>query len=153
MKNLRTTLLFLSVLSLPVWAASDEPLITLAESQAEQGRLNQSILVAKSVPQPGAPQINLLEPVDPGNIVVTPFPVRLQFSTEGGANVIPSSLRVYYGAFGINITDRLLKRARFENNELRIDSAEVPSGKHRLLVSIVDSHNRSTEKLLTLIVK
>ncbi|MFA9215797.1 MAG: hypothetical protein ACEQSK_01705 [Sphingomonadaceae bacterium] len=152
MKPIRT-LLLCCTLSLPAWGQAGEALITAAESAAEQANLAQAILVAKSVPAAGAPGINLLEPVDPANIVSTPFPVRVQFTTEGGANVVPSSLRVYYGSFGINITERLLKRARFEQNELRIDSAEVPSGKHRLLLSIVDSNNRSSEKLLTLIVK
>lgn len=151
--KLPTSLFLCATLALSTACHADEPLITLAESQAEQARLGQGILVAKDVPPQGAPVIHLLEPADPGNITSTPFPVRVQFQVEGDATVVPSTLRVYYGAFGINITERLLKRARFEQNELRIDSAEVPSGKHRLLLRIVDNHNRSTEKLLTLIVK
>lgn len=151
--TLPSSLLFCCALALPLAAAAQEALITPAESQAEQARLGQGILMAKGVPQPGAPVINVLEPADPANIVSTPFPVRVQFATEGGATVTPGALQVYYGAFGINITERLLKRARFEQNELRIDSAEVPSGTHRLLLRVVDSNQRRSEKLLTLIVK
>jgi hypothetical protein len=151
--TLPSSLLLCCALALPLAGAAQEALITQAESQAEQARLGQGILMAKGAPQPGAPVITLLEPPDPSNIVGTPFPVRVQFATEGGATVAPGALQVYYGSFGIDITERLLKRARFEHNELRIDSAEVPSGKHRLLMRVVDSNNRSSEKLLTLIVK
>lgn len=150
--KLSTLLLCCSALA-PALSRAGEPLITLAESQAEQAVLSRSILIAKGVPPAGAPTIDLVEPADPQNIATTPFPVRVHFNTEGGAALVPASLQVYYGAFGINITDRLLKRATFVQNELRIDQAEVPSGKHRLLLKIQDSNNRSNEKLLTLVVK
>lgn len=150
--KLSTMLLCCSLLG-PALCRAEDALITEAESRAEQAVLSRSILVAKGMPQPGAPTIEVVEPADPQNIGVTPFAVRVHFTTEGGATLVPASLQVYYGAFGINITDRLLKRATFDQNELRIDRADVPSGKHRLLMKVQDSNNRSNEKLLTLVVK
>ncbi len=126
-------------------------LITKAESDAEQKTLKQSILVPKAT-TPGAPQIDVLEP-DLKNEVAAPLFIKIRFVTEGAATLVPDSLRVYYGTFGIDITERLMKRARFEKDMLILDRADIPTGKHRLLVKIRDSSERSAEKLVTLVVR
>ncbi|MES2148814.1 MAG: hypothetical protein V4508_03380 [Pseudomonadota bacterium] len=132
-------------------AQSSWTLITKAESDAEQKRLGQSILVPKSLTV-GAPQIEVMEP-DLKNDVPAPVMIKVKFVTEGKSALVPDSLRVYYGVFGIDITERLMKKARFENDVLILDRADIPAGKHRLLLKIKDSTDRSAEKLVTLTVR
>jgi hypothetical protein len=128
--------------------AGDFKLITAAESEAEQKSLKQLILVPKAI-TPGATSIEVLEP-DLNLELASPLLIRVRFTTHGKASLVPDSLRVYYGVFGIDITERLMLRARFDNNTLIVERADVPVGKHRLLLRIRDSEERSTEKLLTL---
>jgi hypothetical protein len=134
-----------------VASAQDAPLITRAESDAEQKMLKQSILVPKSM-APGSPTIDVVEP-DLKLELAAPLFIKIRFVTEGKATLVPESLRVYYGAFGIDITDRLMKKARFEKDMLILDRADIPAGKHRLLVKIKDSSDRGAEKLVTLTVR
>ena len=128
----------------------DFELITTAESEAEQKSLKQLILVPKAI-TPGAPSIEVLEP-DLNAELASPLLIRVRFKTYDKATLVPGSLRVYYGVFGIDITERLMMRARFDNGTLILDRTDIPVGKHRLLLRIRDSNDRSTEKLLTLTV-
>lgn len=129
--------------------ALSQELITKAESDAEQARLGIGMLTSKAMPVKGAPQIEVMEP-DMKAELVTPLQIRIKFIMEGGAALSPSSLRVYYGTFGIDITERLMKKAKFEGDMLILDKAEIPTGVHRLLLKIKDDTDRSSEKLLTL---
>lgn len=126
-------------------------LVTKAESDAEQAHLKQSILLPKAS-SAGAPQIEIVEP-DLRTALAAPLVIRVKFVPEGASTLVPASLRVYYGVFGIDITERLMKRARFENDMLVLDRADIPSGTHRLLMTIKDSTDRTAEKLLTLTVR
>lgn len=151
MKLITRLLAATALLACAAAQAQDAPLITRAESDAEQKMLNQSILVPKSV-APGSPTIDVVEPDIKGE-VAAPLMIKIRFVTEGTATLVPGSLRVYYGAFGIDITDRLMKKARFEKDLLILDRADIPAGKHRLLVKIKDSSDRGAEKLVTLMVR
>ena len=126
-------------------------LVTQAESDAEQARLKQSVLLPKAATK-GAPQIEIVEP-DLRNALAAPLVIRIKFVPEGASTLVPASLRVYYGVFGIDITERLMKRAHFENDMLVLDRADIPAGTHRLLLTIKDSTDRTAEKLLTLTVR
>ncbi len=147
MKTIVCFVLFLaSSLAMP---AHSQELITKAESDAEQARLSIGMLTSKAMPVKGAPQIEVMEP-DMKSELVTPLQIRIKFITEGGAALSQSSLRVYYGTFGIDITERLMKKAKFEGDMLILDKAEIPTGVHRLLLKIKDNTDRTSEKLLTL---
>ncbi|MDP3785561.1 MAG: hypothetical protein Q8Q55_00530 [Undibacterium sp.] len=141
--------LFFCLASCLTTTVYSQELITKAESDAEQARLSIGMLTSKALPIKGAPQIEVMEP-DMKAELATPLQIRIKFITEGGASLIPSSLRVYYGTFGIDITERLMKKAKFEGDMLVLDRAEIPTGVHRLLLKIKDDTDRASEKLLTL---
>jgi hypothetical protein len=143
---LRFLICFSGLIAIP---ALSQQLITQAESDAEQKRLSIGMLTSKAMPVKGSPQIEVMEP-DMKAELIAPLQIRIKFVTELGATLLPDSLRVYYGTFGIDITDRLMKKAKFENDTLTLDRAEIPTGTHRLLLKIKDNTDRTSEKLLTL---
>src|SRR5471032_1047538 len=102
--KMSTTVLLCGALLAPALGHAQQ-LITEAESAAEQAHLSQGILMAKAIPPPGAPQIEVMEP-DMKQTLKAPFAVRVHFVTDGKATITPASLKVYYGVFGIDITDR-----------------------------------------------
>jgi hypothetical protein len=128
-----------------------EPLITPAESAAEQARLSTEITLPR-VRSLSGPRIEVVEPSLRGPLAA-PLRIKVRFDAQGAASVVRDSFKVYYGTFGIDITERLLKRARFEDNLLLVDRAEIPAGTHRLRMKIVDSDGRATEKLVTFTVQ
>ena len=128
-----------------------EALISAAEAAAEQAQLDKAIPLAR-VRSLSGPKIEVVEP----NVLrplAAPLQIQVRFGAQGAANVVRESFKVYYGAFGIDITERLLKRARFENNVLFVDKADIPAGTHRLRMKISDSEGRATEKLVSFTVQ
>ena len=148
----RTAALALALLLAGVAQQCAAQLITQAESDREQKHLAEPILVAKDV-TPGAPKIEVLEPANLQQPLAAPVAIRVRFVPENGATVERKSLRVYYGVFGVDITERLLQKARFEQNQLTLDRAEIPSGTHRLTMSVADSQNRVAEKQITFTIR
>lgn len=140
-------LILAATLSLTSLGARAEPLITAAESAAEQAQLSTAIALPR-VRSLSGPRIEVVEP-NLQRPLAAPVQIKVRFDAQGAASVVRDSFKVYYGAFGIDITERLLKRARFDNNLLQVDRAEIPAGTHRLRMKIVDSDGRATEKLVT----
>lgn len=106
----------------------------------------------RAVPVPGAPHIEVLAPDTQGS-VAPPFDIRLKFVAENGAQIVADSFKVLYGMFGLDITQRVMQAARFENNVLRIEKANIPSGKHRLTLKIMDNQQREAQQELSVLVK
>lgn len=104
--------------------------------------------VPRSVPMPGAPLIQVRSPsiVDE---LKAPFPIRVEFKPGEGAEVLPSTFKVYYGFLKLDITDRVVKKVRVETSGVAIEEADIPSGSHKLLLQVKDSKGRLGETALS----
>ena len=128
-------------------SASAIDLITLDEARRSQ----QAPPVAEaqsSAPDPMAPLIAVVDPQTIGKALKNPFRMEIDFKTSDGARLDFSTFKAYYGAFKIDITDRLLKEATRTASGLRLSNVNVPSGSHKIILRIKDDHSRMGEREL-----
>ena len=60
-----------------------------------------------------------------------------------------NSFKALYGMLKLDITDRLLKEATKTPTGIKLANVDVPSGRHKLLISIKDSQgNFSTKEII-----
>jgi len=57
-----------------------------------------------------------------------------------------------YGAFKIDITQRLLGVAKVTKEGIQVTDASLPSGKHQLLLSLTDTLGRESQQVISFIV-
>lgn len=128
-------------------------LITEAEYRQEMAAQANGVreIRRRALPAPGAPRIEVLAPNTQGS-VAPPFDIRVKFVPENGAQIVADSFKVLYGMFAIDITQRVMQAARFENNVLRIEKANIPAGKHRLTLKIMDNQQREAQQELSVVV-
>lgn len=99
---------------------------------------------ARSV-DPLGPRIEIVSP-DVSAVLQSPMAIAVKFHAASGAEIVADSFRAQYGAFRIDITDRLLKATKVTKEGIHIERAELPSGSHRLLLKVQDNAQRSTER-------
>ncbi|NBR32689.1 MAG: hypothetical protein EBT84_11080 [Sphingomonadaceae bacterium] len=131
-------------------AAQRVMLITPEEASASQAA--GGLIAPRSAPQPGAPQISLVSP-DVSKPVGAPTPIELRFLVTPPAEVRPETFRVLYGAFRIDITQRLLGVAKVTKDGISVGEAVLPSGRHQLALMITDSLGRETQSVVSFSVK
>ena len=96
---------------------------------------------------PMAPRIEVLSPNLAASVSVqSPLAIRVKFQPMGDSQVIPESFRAHYGAFRIDITDRLLKATKVTKEGIQVEKAELPTGSHRLFLKIQDNADRTGER-------
>ncbi|HWP11407.1 MAG TPA: hypothetical protein VNN06_06275, partial [Ramlibacter sp.] len=83
----------------------------------------------------------------------SPMAIELVFRAGTDSSIDPASFRVYYGAFKIDITQRLLKNVNVGANGIYVDRAEIPAGSHRLLLQISDTRQRTVTRDLRFVVQ
>ena len=135
--------------ALLIWACAgmaDEWLVTPDEVAQDQ----QQLAAGKQPPRRRAfnsdgPELTLLKPTALGEPLKAPFPISLVFKPKEGAKVVPESFRALYGAFRLDITDRIVKHAKVGANGINLDKAEIPTGSHRLLLQVRDDRDRLGE--------
>ena len=85
-----------------------------------------------------APQIVVITPkID--NPTHPPLDVRVEAHTRANLGVNRASLKVRYGFFKVDVTDRLLKYGSWQGNAFVVSGADVPAGNHVFYVSISDT--------------
>ncbi len=131
-------------------AAQRVMLITPEEASASQAA--GGLITPRSAPQPGAPQISLVSP-DVSKPVGAPTPIELRFLVTPPAEVRPETFRALYGAFRIDITQRLLGVAKVTKDGISVGEAVLPSGRHQLALMITDSLGRETQSVVSFSVK
>lgn len=131
-------------------AAQRVTLVTPEEAAASQAA--GGMIVPRSTPQPGAPQIALVAP-DVSKPVGAPTPVEVRFVSTAPAEVRPESFRVLYGSFRVDITQRLLGVTKVTKDGMSISEAVLPSGRHQLLLIIKDSLGRETTQIISFMVR
>lgn len=102
---------------------------------------------AKSVLAKEAPVIELSAPKlsEPVN---SPTAIELKFQSTAPSTVKPDSFRVLYGYFEIDITKRLLNVAKVSEQGVFVEEANLPKGKHKLLMVVEDSAGRKGSRTI-----
>jgi len=133
-------------LMLPSLAAAFN-LVTPVEAQASAAydEVHPPVpFVARSI-DPLGPRIDIVSP-DLAAALQSPMAILVKFQAAGGAEILPTSFRARYGAFRIDITDRLLKAAKVTKEGIHVERAELPTGSHRLFLTIEDNAQRTAER-------
>jgi hypothetical protein len=92
-----------------------------------------------SIPLAGdEPAIEIVRPAIRDGKVATPVGIEVRFKPVSGKAIDPSSFKLYYGAFKLDVTDRLLKTAKVTASGFSIDNVDIPSGNHRLVMKVSD---------------
>lgn len=137
-----------SALSLSSWAGNF--LVTPEEMTASNNAL--AAFTTKSVPVKDAPQIELKTP-SLAAPVSSPTAIELKFQPTPPSTVKPETFKVLYGSFEIDITKRLLNVAKVTESGVLVSEANLPQGKHKLLMVVEDSAGRKGNKLISFEVK
>ena len=139
-KRLAIAILAPMLLGLPAVQAigAEWQLVTPAEDARDDAALHvpQSTLPAVS----GAPVITVKQP-DVSRPLHNPMTFDIQFSAAQGAMINRSTLRVKTGSVS-TVTQRLLGHATWTASGLFAADADVPTGNHRISVSIADNLGR-----------
>jgi hypothetical protein len=132
--SLAVASLGLVVPALTSLAQAPWPLVTPEEDARDRA--------ARQVPAPadvrGPPTINVLRP-DLSNPIRNPVTIELRFDAGPGRVIDMQSFRATYGLLGINITRRLLEHATRTANGLIAENVDLPTGNHRITLSIADT--------------
>lgn len=91
-----------------------------------------------------APVLDMLMP-KAGLPAKPPFDVRMVARSPEGLAIDRSSIRIRYGFFKIDITQRMLALGRWEGNEFIVHQAKAPAGTHWFYVTLADTaHHEAT---------
>lgn len=77
--------------------------------------------------------------------VKAPVSITVRFVPLPDAALDLASFRVLYGALKVDITSRLEKFVRLTPAGFSLDNAQIPSGRHRLVVQVRDGKDRLAE--------
>lgn len=123
-------------------SARAEPdwLVTPQEARALAADLDTPLLMPRNA---GAPAIEVLRPTLSTEPLPSPVPIELVFRPASGTAIDVASFRVFYGAFKLDVTQRLLKSVSVRPDGLRVDQAAIPAGSHRLVLQVADTQGRT----------
>jgi hypothetical protein len=131
---------------LPV--APDGWLITPSEAiefKGEEGFYEEAALRPRAL----VPLIDILKPQPGADLKVkAPFAIVVQFKGQADSPIDPSTFKVMYGAFKIDITSRITKFVKVTAEGFSLDNAPIPVGKHRLTLQVQDDKQRVAEREL-----
>ena len=92
-----------------------------------------------SIPLAGdEPLIEVISPVIKDGKVASPVSIEVRFKAATGKAIDSSTFKIFYGAFKLDVTGRLLKTAKVTNAGFAIDKADIPAGAHRLVMRVSD---------------
>ncbi len=115
------------------------------EFRGEEGFNEQPALRARAV----VPLIDILKPEPAVDLKVkAPFAIVVQFKGQADSPIDPSTFKVMYGALKIDITNRITKFVKVTKDGFSLDNAQIPVGKHRLTLQVVDEKQRLAEREL-----
>ena len=145
MKRLIGIFLYLSIS-----ACSAQLLVSIDEMNASNNA--QPPFKAKSVATKDAPVIELSAP-KLSAAVSSPTPIELKFQPTPPSAVKPETFKVLYGSFEIDITKRILNVAKVTETGVFVQEANLPKGKHKLLMVVEDNAGRRGNRSIDFEVK
>ena len=84
------------------------------------------------------PLIEVISPVIKDGKVASPVSIEVRFKAATGKAIDSSTFKIFYGAFKLDVTSRLLKTAKVSNAGFAINKADIPAGAHRLVMRVSD---------------
>ena len=124
----------------PDWLITPQEVARSAAAKEEQP--------AYATRMAGAPLIEVLRPTIGEAALPSPVPIELAFKPAADAAIDVASFRVFYGAFKIDVTPRLLKTVVVKPEGLKVDQAASPSGTHRLVLQVAVTQGRQATREL-----
>ena len=112
-------------------AAQAAPLMLVTAQEMEASNSAPPPFTPKFVPEKDAPKIEVAAP----NLtapLTSPMPIQMNFAVTSPATIKPETFKVLYGAFQIDVTQRLLSAAKVTAQGMSVQEASLPSGKHKL---------------------
>ncbi len=95
------------------------------------------------------PQIDILKPDPVSDLKVkAPFAISVLFKGQSDAAIDPATFKVMYGAMKFDITSRITKFVKVTPTGFSFDKAQIPVGKHRLILQVQDEKQRVAEREL-----
>ena len=134
----------------PVSLAAPTMLVTPEESAASDAA--GGLLAPRSAPTLGAPRIEFVAP-DLKRPIAVPTKIELRFLSNAPAEAKPETFKALYGAFKIDITQRLIGLAKVTKDGISVSDAALPSGKHQLLLSLTDTLGRESQQVVSFTVQ
>lgn len=125
-----------------------QPMMLVSEVEVKASMDAGGMPTPRSSPQPGAPRIELVLP-DIKKPVNVPTKIEVKFSGSAPAEPKPETFKALYGAFKIDITQRLLGVAKVTKDGISVAEAALPSGKHQLILLLTDSLGRETQQMVS----
>lgn len=129
-----------------------QPLFLVTQEEMQESNKAPIRFTAKSAPEKDAPIIEVLTPVIAGAIS-SPTPIKMVFQANAPSNVKPDTFKVLYGTFEIDITKRITGKTPVTEQGLQVAQAELPKGRHKLLISVQDTNGRVGNKLIEFEIK
>ena len=120
-------------------------LVTAAEVSASKAAVPMQEAEFAPVDLKG-PFIQVIDPTSLDVPLKNPFKMEVLFKPQQGATLDFTSFKALYGALKLDITDRLLKEATKTPTGIRLANVDVPSGRHKLLLSIKDNQGHISAK-------
>ena len=115
------------------------------EFRGEQGFYEAPALRPRAL----VPLIDILKPEPAADLKVkAPFAIAVQFRGQADSPIDPTSFKVLYGAFKIDITARITKFVKVTTEGFNLENAQIPVGKHRLTLQVQDEKQRVAEREL-----
>lgn len=148
MKNI----IFLSLFCILLSAHSAQPLMLVTPEEVFESNSAPTRFLAKSVPEKDAPVIQIINPKN-FSAVTSPTPVEIKFQSVDQSTVKPETFRVLYGTFQIDITKRILNVTKVTTEGVVVQAANLPTGKHKLILNIEDNQGRTGSQLVEFEVK
>lgn len=128
-----------------------QPVMLVTEAEVKASMEAGGLPTARSMPTPGAPRIELVSP-DIKKAVTMPTKIEVKFSGNAPAEPKPETFKALYGAFKIDITQRLLGVAKVTKDGINVSDATLPSGKHQLVLMLTDTLGRETQQVVSFVV-
>ena len=146
MKHILT--FFVSVLTCTAFAG--QLLVSVDEMNASNNA--KPPFTAKSVVLKDAPLIELSAPKLSAP-VSSPTAIEVKFQPTAPSAVKPETFKVLYGSFEIDITKRILNVAKVTETGVFVQEANLPKGKHKLLMVVEDNAGRRGNRSIDFEVK
>lgn len=132
--------------------ACAQPLLLVTEAEAKDSIAAGGMMIPRVQAQPGAPQIELIAP-DLKRPVSVPAKIEVRFRSIAPAEPRPETFRVQYGAFRLDITQRLLGVAKVTKEGINVSEAVLPAGRHQLLLTLTDTLGRESQQFISFMVQ
>jgi len=124
-----------------------EPIQLVTEEELQASMAAPEPLLPRFTPEPGAPRI-LVETPKLNAALPSPIAMRFRFHSSAPATVRPETFKVRYGAFRIDITERLSGVAKVTAEGIDVSEARLPKGSHKLNIEVQDSAQRVGQRTI-----